>query len=173
MNIEKSKALALLSVVVVIAAISGIILNAASAQTTVTTQTAVTNEMSEMPEVSSSGCMIRNVSMGILGLPHGIMRERMFRGFIIVSDEFKEKVISIAKNDADVQNLLNEGYNVTRVKPIIKTMVEGDGTVTMKATGAVITLQKNTSGRAYVWVDLEQGKVTRIEIITRTAIEKS
>jgi len=33
-------------------------------------------------------------------------------------------------------------------------------------------LQKDTSGRASVFVNLEEGKVTRIVILTRTVIEK-
>ncbi|MEM3553722.1 MAG: hypothetical protein QXU45_08690 [Candidatus Bathyarchaeia archaeon] len=92
--------------------------------------------------------------------------------FIEVSEEYKENVINIVKNDTDVQNLLNDGYNITGVKPIIKTAVEGDGTVVTKAITAIVTLVKDTTGRAMVWVDLEQGKVTKIAILTLTIIEK-
>jgi len=81
-------------------------------------------------------------------------------------------VINIAKNDTDVQNLLADGYNVTGVRPIIKTIVEGDGSVVTKATSAIVMLEKDTTGHASVWVDLEQGKVTKIVILTRTVIEK-
>jgi hypothetical protein len=91
---------------------------------------------------------------------------------ITVSEEYKENVINIAKNDTDVQNLLNDGYNITAVRPIISATVQGDGTVTMKATSAVVTLVKGTTGHASVWVNLEEGKVTRIVILTRTVIEK-
>lgn len=93
-------------------------------------------------------------------------------GSITVSQEFKDNVINIAKNDTDVQGLLNNGYNVTAVRPIINATVEADGTVTMKATSAVVILEKDTTGRAFVWVNLEEGKVTRIVILTRTVIEK-
>jgi hypothetical protein len=71
-----------------------------------------------------------------------------------------------------VQNLLNQGYNLTAVKPIIKTVIEANGDVTTKATSAIVMLQKDTSGRAFVFVNLEEGKVTRIVILTRTVIEK-
>jgi len=94
-------------------------------------------------------------------------------GPITVSEEYKENVLNITKSDSDVQALLNEGYNITGVRPIISTTVEADGTVTMKATTAIVTLQKDTTGRALVWVDVEQAKVTRIEILTMTVIEKS
>jgi hypothetical protein len=93
-------------------------------------------------------------------------------GSVTVSDEYKDKVISIAKNDSDVQNLLADGYNITKVIPIISTTVEADGTVTMKATTAVVMLEKDTTGKAFVTVNVEEGKVTQIVILTRTVIEK-
>jgi hypothetical protein len=94
-------------------------------------------------------------------------------GPITVSQGYKDNVINITKSDSDVQVLLNEGYNITGVRPIISTTVEADGTVTMKATTAIVSLQKDTTGRALVWVDVEQAKVTRIKILTITVIEKS
>ena len=74
-----------------------------------------------------------------------------------------------------MQNLLADGYNITDVRPIINTIVEADGTVTMKAMTAIVVLEKDTTnatGRAFVTVNVEEGKVTRIEILTRTVIEK-
>ena len=93
-------------------------------------------------------------------------------GPITVSEEYKENVLNITESDTDVQALLTEGYNITGVRPIISTTVEADGTVTMKATTAIVSLQKDTTGRAIVWVDVEHAKVTRIEILTITVIEK-
>jgi hypothetical protein len=110
------------------------------------------------------------------GRGHGIFGGQPFGpgcgGLVTVSQEFKDNVINIAKNDTDVQNLLNDGYNITAVRPIISATVAGDGTVTLKATSAVVILEKGTTGRAFVLVNLEKGKVTRIEILTRTVIEK-
>jgi hypothetical protein len=106
---------------------------------------------------------------------HGFGR----RGFawegrnITVSQEYKDKVINIAQNDSDVQSLLADGYNITAVRPIINTVVEADGTVTMKATTAVVVLEKDTTGRAFVTVNVDEGKVMKIVILTRTVIEKS
>jgi len=93
-------------------------------------------------------------------------------GFIEVSEEYKENVINIAKSDKDMQNLLNGGYNITGVRPIITTKVDAKGNVVMKATSAIVMLQKDTTGNASVWVNVEEGKVTRIVILTRTVIEK-
>lgn len=92
---------------------------------------------------------------------------------VTVSQEFKDNIINIMQNDTDVQQLLADGYNITDVRPIISATVEGHGTVTMKAISAIVVLSKDTTGRATVWVNLEQAKVTRIEILTRTVIEKS
>jgi Tfp pilus assembly protein PilE len=97
---------------------------------------------------------------------------------ITVSQGFKDTVINITRNNTDVQNLLNEGYNITAVRPIINATVEADGTITLKATSAVLTLTQSTTsgnttsaGRAFVWVNIEQAKVTRIVILTKTVIE--
>jgi len=51
--------------------------------------------------------------------------------------------------------------------------VQGNADVTIKATGATVTLTKENVGFALVEVDLEAGMVTRISIISRTVIEKS
>jgi len=58
------------------------------------------------------------------------------------------------------------------VRPIIKAIVEANGDVLMKATSAIVILRKDTTGSASVWVNVEEGKVTRIETLTRTVIEK-
>ena len=79
---------------------------------------------------------------------------------------------NIAKSDTDVQNLLADGYNITSVRPIIKTVVDAEGDVVTKATSAVLMLQKDTTGLASVMVNLEEAKVTQIVILTRTVIEK-
>ena len=105
--------------------------------------------------------------------PHRGQRGWGRQGFIEVSEEFKENVINIAKNDSDVQGLLAEGYNVTGVMPIIKTIVEANGDVVTKATSAIVMLRKDTTGLASVWVNVEAGTVTKIVILTRTVIEKS
>ena len=93
-------------------------------------------------------------------------------GFIEVSSEFETNVINIAKADTDVQALLNGGYNVTKVMPIIKTVLDADGNVVTKATNATVLLEKDTTGRAFVSVDLQLSKVTQIVTLTKTVINK-
>jgi hypothetical protein len=151
--------LLMLSTVLILAILSGIAV------------TAYANSISNSTSMESD--MMLNYG-DCLGGGHGFGR----RGFgwegmsVTVSQEYKDTVISIAKNDSDVQNLLADGYNITDVRPIINTIVEADGTVTMKATTAIVTLCQNTTGRAHVTVDVEQAKVTKIVILTRTVIEK-
>jgi hypothetical protein len=110
----------------------------------------------------------------ILGGQHwGRLQGPFCRGFgspISVSEEFKENVMNIAKSDPNVQNLLNAGYENTNIQPIINATVQGNGDVTLKATGAIVTL-RNNENRALVQVDLVAGNVTRI--VQRTVIEKS
>lgn len=94
-------------------------------------------------------------------------------GNIEVSSEYTATVNAILNNDTDVQNLITAGYNVTSIRPIIKTVIEADGTLTTKATTAIVTLQNGTSGYAVANVDISQAKVTQIVIFTRTVIDKT
>jgi hypothetical protein len=89
-----------------------------------------------------------------------------------VSSAYNATVMSILQEDTDVQNLLTQGYSVSAVRPIIKTVVEGDGSVVNKASSAIVTLQNSSTSRATVWVDVEAGKVTKIVTVTVTVIEK-
>jgi len=114
-----------------------------------------------------------NGNLGIVpnGWPHKMMRGQGCFGFFEVSEGFKDKVLSIAKSDKDVQNLLNDGYSVIGVRPIVKAIVGDDGSVTMKATGAIVVLSKD-SARTFVKVDVENSKVTEIITLTKTVITK-
>ena len=111
----------------------------------------------------------RALMLGVGNMPGG----GGCRGFIEVSEEFEENVLNIAKGDLDVQALLDDGYNITGVRPIITSMVEADGSVETKATDAIVMLKKDTTSHAAVWVDLNEAKVTKIVILTRAVIEKS
>jgi hypothetical protein len=172
--------LALFSVVAVAAIVSGILLvpqmvNATetgdislTTQTTDAADTAATQETNENVLPSwNDDCM----GFGRHGMRFGM---RDFGGFgpVEVSEEFEQTVTSIAENDTDVQNLITDGYNVTSVRPIIKTVIDAEGNVVTKATSAVLTLQKDTTGHASVMVDVEEAKVTQIVILTRTVIDK-
>lgn len=157
---NRSKALILLTMVAVAAIFGGIVLTSYGADNG-------EENSNGFPEWSNGGMM-----QGTCGGPRGGPRGRGGFGFLEVSEEFKENVINIAEGDEDVQNLLADGYNVTGVRPIIKSIVEADGSVETKATSAIVMLDKDTTGKAAIWVDLEANQVTKIVILTRTVIEK-
>jgi hypothetical protein len=90
-----------------------------------------------------------------------------------ISQEYNATVTTILENDTDTANLLSQGYSVITIHPMIRTIVGGDGTITAKATTATVTLTNGTTGFAKVSVDIENSKVTYIETVTRTVIDKS
>jgi hypothetical protein len=175
---RKIVGLTLLTLVALAAVMGGFLLTTQATDTNGTTETTTANTTTVTTDDSYSGVPDWNISgMGFGGPGHG--HRGGFGGFgssaisVEVSAEFEEKVTNIAKSDTDVQQLLDEGYNVTRVMPIVKTIIDGDGNVVTKATNATVMLEKDTTGRAIVSVDLEQEQVTQIIILTRTVIDKS
>jgi hypothetical protein len=165
------------------AIVSGILLTAQMANATTTEEdSALATQLSEAAATVTGDENINSYK----GWPHGMGPMGPGRhggpdggfngwgqfGMVEVSAEFEEKVKTIANNDSDVQQLLNDGYNVTSVRPIIKTVVDADGNVVTKATNAVVVLEKDTTGHASVMVDIEEAKVTQIVILTRTVIDK-
>jgi len=143
--------------------------------------TELTTVVAETEEESTDGpaeFMPWRMIPGICGWSRGGLRRQggLFGrggfGFVEVSEEFEENVITLAESDEDVQALLDDDYNITGVRPIVKTVIDGDGNVVTKATDAIVMLDKDETGKAVVWVDLEEGKVTKIVIVTITVIEK-
>ena len=79
---------------------------------------------------------------------------------------------NIAESDSDVQNLLNQGFNITSIHPVITTSIDGNGNIITKASTANVLLEGNNGSRAFVVVDLSQAKVTKIVTLTITEIDK-
>jgi len=131
----------------------------------------------------------QTIDLPFEGVPKMMLGEQQFGGLMFrqghkggdprgmrnikISEEYKNSVNSILGSDADVQNLISEGYNVTNIRPVIKSYVEADGSVSSKATNAVVMLKNGTSGYATVDVDVSEAKVTQIVIFTRTVIDKT
>ncbi len=180
---RKIVGLTLLTIVALAAVMGGVLLTTQATDMNDTTETTAENTTTVTTGDSCSVVSDWNIGgMGFGGPRFGGRSSNGHRGGfggfgsgllpVEVSAEFEEKVINIAKSDTDIQQLLDEGYNVTRVMPIVKTIIDGDGNVVTKATSATLMLEKDTTGRAIVSVDLTQEKVTQIVILTRTVIEK-
>ena len=180
---NKIKALGLLSLIAIAAVIGGVLLtvkaddnsNSTNTNTTLTTDSSTDNSTSTATNTSIPW------NCGFLGFGrHGRMGfggpggPGGFGGLgqIEVSADFTANVTSIAKADSDVQNLLASGYNITMIRPIIKTVIDGQGNVVTQASSAIVMLQNGTTGHSSVLVDLEKGKVTEIVTTTRTVIQK-
>jgi|WetSurMetagenome_2_1015567.scaffolds.fasta_scaffold10871_6 hypothetical protein len=132
-----------------------------------TTTTSTINTTDNLPRFD--GMMERGFGgsrCGPRGHEFGVMM-----GNITVSAEYTAKVNTILGNDTDVANLITQGYNITRIMPQITTVIDGNGAVTTQATTATVLMQ-GTSGYAKVHVDIANNKVTQIETVTRTVINK-
>lgn len=182
---KKTSTLALVSVITIITLVSGLLFVGQMVNASDIVDENTTNLLNSENEPNIEPIQSNENSGDIQGLEFGLPRkpimfgQRMQRSRhrgspkIEVSEEFKESVIQIAENDVDVQDLLAQNYNITGVRPIIKTIVDADGTVVTKASSAVLLLELNENNRAIVDVDIEQAQVTKIVILSRTVIEKN
>lgn len=160
-NIDKKYILTILFVIAASAMLGNIALTYA---TNSTNNNLTTSTLAECgPGFGKRGVMLGG---GMGPMMHG------FGQNIEVSSEYNATVMTIIQSDTDVQNLLSQGYSVSAVRPVIKTVVQGDGTVVMKASSAVVEMDNGATSKATVWVDVDAGKVTKIVTLTMTVIEK-
>jgi hypothetical protein len=146
--------------------------NSTSTGSTTVTATSTATDTTT-PSTGSGMQMMDQAGMGGHGGRGPGMDIMSGMGRVEISQEYNATVTAILENDTDVANLLSQGYNVAAIHPMIKTVVGGDGTVTAKATTATVILTNGTVGFARVTVDIENIKVTYIETVTRTVIDKS
>ena len=185
---RKIKVLALISIIVAAAVGAAVIL---ALQSTAKADSTASVAQDAQPALSSvNGTNWNGFMNGYMGFggPKGTGREfgGHFRGYgggfpafggnffngtvggfgsIQVSSAFTQNVTNILNSSTDVKALLNEGYNVTSIRPVITTTINGNGNVVMQATSANVILQ-GPNGRAFVVVDLTTAKVTKIVTIT-------
>jgi hypothetical protein len=178
---RKATAISLILLTTLAVAVGALTLTAFAAtdtnSTTTDTITTITSDAAQNAnQLQFDGRMMMD-SQGFGGGPVGHCGlGEGFRGGmanIEVSTEYTANVNAILDNDADVQNLVSQGYNVTSINPIVKNVIGGDGTLTTQATTAIVTMQNGTSGYATVKVDVANSTVTQIITITRTVIDKS
>lgn len=128
------------------------------------------------PLGSGWGCLIRNITKEVV--PKHLMYLWRFRWgqgivkpqIIEISEEYKEKVMDILKKYNDTKTLIEDGYNITLIRPLIKIYVKGDGSIEFRATQALVQLHKNGKGTVVVLVDIAEGKV--LKILQYRVIEK-
>jgi hypothetical protein len=160
----KSKAILILSLIVVATVATSLVF---ALQPTASAQTTQTNAPSGMmpfdPSMMGNGTFKEGrMGPGMFGAGMGPMGHGRGGGPgpIQVSDEYIAKATDIAKSNANVTALLDQGYNITSVRPIITTVVDANGNVSQQATTADVMLQ-GTAGRTIVTVDIAQGTMTK------------
>lgn len=185
---KRIKVLALISIVVAAAFGTVMVLatqSLAKADSTGSDGQSVQPELSSINATSNNGFGFMNGNMGFGG-PGG-MGERFrgcggpggfdggFGGFgenfvngtavgfgpIQISSAFTQNVTSILNGSTDVKALFSQGWNVTSIRPVITTTLDGNGNVVSQATSANVILE-GTNGRALVVVNLSTDKVTKI-----------
>ena len=177
------KALAVsLTALAVLSAVAGLVIMTAiadtnSTNTDTTTDTSTTQDIT-IPQFGDNMQMMDGGQGFCFGggpndRGHGVGPMGGSMSNIEVSDEYTANVNAILSNDTDVANLISEGYNVTSINPVVKNIIEGDGTLVTKATTAVVTMQNGETGIATVKVDVENSAVLKITIVTTTVIDKS
>lgn len=148
--------------------------NSTSTEPTTTTTTTLATNATEIP-FGGPGLLIGDVGFG--GGPGG--RRCLGRGFggyvgnVQLSSAYNQTVTNILGNDSDLKNLISQGYTVTSIRPIVHSVIGGDGTITAQASTAIVKLRNGTSGCATVSVDIKNAKVSQIVILTRTIIDKT
>ena len=181
---RKATAISLILLTTLAAAVGAITLTAFAAadtnSTTTDTSTAVNSDTNQYVNQMQFGNNMMMDSQRFGGFnagpgSHGGHNGEFMDGMtnIEVSTEYTTNVNAILNNDTDVQNLISQGYNVTSINPVIKNVIQGDGTLVTQATTAIVTMQNGTAGYATVKVDVTNSTVTQIVTITRTVIDKS
>lgn len=78
---------------------------------------------------------------------------------IEVSPEYNSTVMSILEANPETKQLLDQGYSVAWIRPILKVYIGAGGDVTLKATQATVALTNKTAVYVYL-VDIVDKTVT-------------
>lgn len=149
MDLKKTVVLAIM-VVVVVAVGAGYIISAYAQESN---NNATTNTQSASP--------------GMLWTPFKHKEfEKRFRGglrvpAVEVSPEYNSTVMGLLESNSETSQLLEQGFNVKAINPLIKAYVGADGEVTLKATQAIVVLTNGTAVYTYL-VDISNNTVTLI-----------
>jgi len=162
---KKIMTLSLLTMTILAAVVGGLIITTQATATNSTTKDITTTTPADQ------------ISFLMVGMARGRYRGRggwnRSMGVLEVSSEYTASVNAILEADTDVQNLISEGYNLTSIKPIIKSVVAADGMITFKANTAIAFLENGVSGHAVARIDVENASVLKIVLTTITVIDKT
>jgi hypothetical protein len=180
----RTKALALLSIIAIAGIAGSLLFVMQSVKADPTAAVASDSELTPSTVNATGNSLTGFYGFGggpiMMGEPGFAMGHRgMDRGLggfgtsaIQVSSDYIANVTNIVNNDSDVQNLLNQGYNITSIRPVISTTIDGNGNLVTSASTAKVLLQGNNGSRSLVTVDLSQAKVTKIVTLNVTEIDK-
>lgn len=82
----------------------------------------------------------------------------LFQG-IEVSPEYNTTVLNVLESNSETSQLLNQGYQVALIRPVIKAYISGNGDVTFKATQAIVELTNSTNTYVYS-IDIANNSAT-------------
>ena len=92
---------------------------------------------------------------------------RMFE----VSPEYNQTVMRVLTSNTETKGLLDQGYKVVSIRPIVKAYVQGDGTIVFKAGQALVVLSNGNTTVTYL-IDIGSGTVTHIATINVSALKE-
>lgn len=95
----------------------------------------------------------------------------LLTSLVKISPEYNETLMKILSSNSNVKSLLDQGYTVKSIRPIVTAYVQGDGTVVFKAEKAVVTLSNGSTVVTYI-VDIVSGSVTHIATVNIDAIKE-
>ncbi|MEM1612102.1 MAG: hypothetical protein QXH02_01965 [Desulfurococcaceae archaeon] len=145
MNVDRK--IAMVAVLAAVAVIAGYVIVTYAQETNNTTSTVTPTTPSTWIPLKGYGVIWRK------GFKVQLMHN------IEVSPEYNSTVINILKSNSEAQQLLNQGFSIAWIKPVIKAYISGSGDVTLKATQAIVALTNSTSVYVYS-VDISNNTVT-------------
>ncbi|MEM1873744.1 MAG: hypothetical protein QXS85_02995 [Acidilobaceae archaeon] len=98
-----------------------------------------------------------------------LARHALAARFIEVSPEYASEVEKILRENPETATLLEEGFTIAKIKPLVRAYVGAGGEVTLKATQAIVVLKKGSEACYAYLVDLSNGTVTKLPQLNKLA----
>jgi len=92
---------------------------------------------------------------------HGRFGRGLALSAVEVSPEYNSTVLNILRSNSETSQLMNQGYSVVAIRPLIKAYVNANGDVSFKATQSIVVLSNSTAVYTYL-VDISNNSVNLI-----------